>query len=322
MLFRSKPRPQLNSLSDSVYCNGELMPQVNFNSNIPATVFNWNCSNNIGIAALNGTGSVPSAYASNSGSDTIFAIFTVIPEAFGCQGNSKSFKVTVKDSPPEPQLFALLNNGNSVCGIASNISFSITNPPPDKSIQYLWSTNIGGVTFGDSTFVNNVLSFNYFTDTTLLLTVTATYDSLNGGCKSAAYMTINVIASGSDFGNRKIFEKNPGHLLIYPDNSMDGYLWGYDTIYQGWPKPQYGFSVPVANQVYQFFIPESRFINQDKLDTLHYAFWVMLIKDDCRTKVYYNGLYAKRSIETEQADNTPLLIISSNPNHEIGRAHV
>jgi hypothetical protein len=117
----------------------------------------------------------------------------------------------------------------------------------------------------------------------------------------------------------RIFMKQPGNLLVYSDNSLDsgdGYQWGYDSLMRTNPVKAYSSPKTLPGQVYQVFVPQSRFLNSTNgLDTVTRAFWVSLRKGDCYSRVYYNGPYAAgRFIPGPPEDNTVRLKVIPNPN--------
>ena len=107
----------------------------------------------------------------------------------------------------------------------------------------------------------------------------------------------------------------PGNLLIYPDNTLTAYQWGYDTVTGTSLQPSFGAPVPVQGQVYQHFIPGNKFLNSNgSLNETNYLYWVLLYNGTCYTRVYYNGPYANRVMGYVPADSTIALQLFPNPN--------
>ncbi len=215
--------------------------------------------------------------------------------------------------------FTWLNlNNNALCSGSDNLNFNVVSPA--DSIQYLWATVPTGnsnVTIKDSNDANTVISF----DEPGTYTVSVTAVNQIGGCGNKDLQTVNV-TSEAGIDERKIILKQPGNLLVYPDNSMDagkGYQWGYDTVIRNGPDYAFGSPAEIEGQVYQFFVPDTRFLNnQNNLDTSNYKYWVLLQKGSCYTKVYYNGPYASQVIQAPPLqDNTVQLNVTPNPNNGI-----
>ncbi len=216
--------------------------------------------------------------------------------------------VKVNPKPEVPSLIELLNpdtsliSSVSLCGGTNAYSFIINNAT--AGLSYLWNTSSSNVTIEDTTNSVTVISFepqsnSYQTN----ITVTAENDLSIGACKATSSILNIQVSSGDAIVEREIVPKEPGHLLVYLDNSSDlRYHWGYDSIevVNGNTKrlvnPKF---IPL--QFYQMFVPPSKFIQPasgsvpEQLDTVHYAYWVQVIKisqtDTCYTRVYYNGPY-------------------------------
>jgi hypothetical protein len=239
-----------------------------------------------------------------------------------CPGDPITFKITVNPSAATPAFKWLDLNNNTLCNGAHNINFNVIAPADNTG--YLWSAIPSGnpkVSIKDSNDANTVISFD--DPGTYTLNVVATNHV--GGCGISTAQTVNV-TNTTGIGERKIILKQPGNLLLYPDNSMDqikGYQWGYDSVINaGTGSGQdYSFGPPTAieGQVYQFLTPEARFLdNQNNLDTTKYKYWVLLQKSGCYTKVYYNGPYADLAVQAPPLeDNTIRLSVMPNPNNGI-----
>lgn len=208
-----------------------------------------------------------------------------------------------------------------LCNGSLNIGFWVRNH--EAANAYLWQADGANVTIGDSTNWATVMSFNNPGTTGISI-----MDSTVNGCKDTAYMTVVVQSNNDEFIERTILLKQPGNLLLYPDNSMDttyqiaindtlitinGYQWGYDPIVAGKP----GKHVPIPGMVYQVFVPDTVYLTPDRrhLDTTNYAFWVLLKNGECQSRVYYNGPYARQVIAEEQEDGPAVVSVYPNPSH-------
>jgi len=230
--------------------------------------------------------------ATNTGSLPVNATITVNVTAGkdNCIGESRAFKITVNPSPPRPDFTWLNLHGDVVCKGSENINFNIISP--DNSISYLWTSNSPDVIIRNANVANTAISFPVSGN----FTVKAfSINSLNGGCTDSVAQTVK-ISETPGIDERRIIVKQPGNLLFYPDNSMNplnGYQWGYDSLSSISPARTYAPPKNIDGQVYQFFIPEKRFLVSNTLDTTRYAYWVLVQEGDCYSKVYYNGPYSR-----------------------------
>lgn len=121
--FTIKPTPTLNNIPNQEKCRGDLTDVINFQSDIPNTVYNWT-NNNPGIGlAVSGTGNINPFSLINNGITDIIATITVTPSFNGCAGSSKTFTITVHPRPTvnSPADVIVCNNGN-----VGGITFSST----------------------------------------------------------------------------------------------------------------------------------------------------------------------------------------------------
>ena len=93
------PTPTVDKPDDQVVCNGFSTSDIKFAGNISTTTYNWTTNNtSIGLPA-NATGDILGFNAINNGSSPIVATITVTPVLNICNGNPKTFKITVNPSP-------------------------------------------------------------------------------------------------------------------------------------------------------------------------------------------------------------------------------
>jgi len=316
------PTPAIDTISDYTnpnqanytYCNRENAPGFYFTSPSPDSSFTWTGIENIGFGT-NGSGNILPFVAKNSGSIPIIDTITVsvIGSIRRCLGPSRTFTITVNPSPPTPNFKSLLPHEIrlSLCKGSENIAFNVNDPV--DSISYVWTSTPSNVSIKDPNDPNTVISFQ--DADTFIVKVTASYAT---SCMDSVTQEVRV-RSTAGIEEGRIFLKQPGNMLVYTDNSLDsgdGYEWGYDSLLRTSPNRAYSAPKLVPDQVYQFFIPESRFLNSNnELDTAARAFWAQLRKATCETRVYYNGPYAARRIPVAPAeDNTVRLKVIPNPN--------
>ncbi len=311
------PTPKVDTIANLIFCNRDSIPRINFSSLTPGASFTWTSSRSIGFGTSGG-GFISSSVANNTGDTPVIATVRMSITANNCTGPDRTFTITVNPSPPKPNFRSLSqypdNTVLNLCKGAENINFNVI--APAAGVSYLWSSDLPNVSIKNSNDPNTVISFP--DAGTYRIKVVATNNLYSNSCKDSVTQTVIVDAS-SGIDKRKIFLKQPGNLLIYPDNTMntvDGYQWGYDLLLKPPPNPVYGAPVPVPAQVYQFFVPSSRAIVNNELDTFKYAFWVLLRKGRCYSRVYYNGPYANfwNGIAPPET-NTVELKVFPNPNN-------
>ncbi len=224
--------------------------------------------------------------------------------------------VTVNPSPALPLFTSILPNTDTItlCRGSENINFNIDETSSVKGITYNWAAvPASAADIRNSSNPNTVISFNNQVDEVLIKAYAFNSEAL-GGCPDSAMQMVVVKNSIDSINERKIFLKQPGNLLVYPDNSLaidSGYQWGFDVKINDTT-----LSAPdsIPNQVYQVFTPEAKFINAGQLDTMKYAFWVLLKEGECRSKVYYNGPYAPKKLASENAgDHSATVSVYPNP---------
>ncbi|MFM7080194.1 MAG: T9SS type A sorting domain-containing protein, partial [Bacteroidota bacterium] len=210
--------------------------------------------------------------------------------------------VLINPAPPLPNIASFSTSGldNSftynLCQGASFINFlDIT--PSQPGLSYNWSASpSNGVQIFSPDSSNTIISFPQ--SGTFTVNIQTTTPASEGSCTNTGTNLTMVVdpAFGDTIRESRIIHKNPGNLLVYLDNTMDGYKWGYDSI----PLPNTASNllatgIPnfVTGQVYQAFVTPSRFILNDFPDINSYRFWVMVFEiignDTCFTKVYFNG---------------------------------
>ncbi len=309
------PTTVIDLISNKTFCNEDTVAGINFTSTTPNTTFTWTCNPSIGFGTGPVTASnISSFFAQNDGDLPIMAHVTVTASSNNCGQAITDFFITVNPSPPAPDFNWPGNGGfSALCLGAENINFNIISPVDD--VSYLWNTiplNNQNVSIHDVNDPNTTISF--LSSGIHAIQVVAINPL---GCKDSVKHLVEV-SNLEGIEERKIFKKQPGNLLVYPDNSMSSYQWGYDSLLHIIPDTAYGPPVNVDGQVYQFFIPTDRFIINNELDTIQYAYWVLLNEGGCNSKVYYNGPYAGGRIQyIPPVDTNVHLNVFPNPNNGI-----
>ena len=313
------PTPILTRIPDAVYCNGDSVKGIPFSSMSPDSAFTWIGTAKIGFG-LEGSGSISAFNATNTSDTIAISRIRVSISAKGCRGPESTFAIRVKPSPPKPGFTSLFSNPSNstlvVCSGAQNINFNV-NFPSDH-VAYNWISNPGtGVTIKSRNDSTTVMSFDTPGDYTIVL---ASKDT--NTCGAVDSQKVHVRSQTVD-KPLPIFLKEPKNVLVYQDNSLFKYQWGYDTVVNTTTR-SLSRSMRVQGQVYQFFVPDGRFITRNSngsetLNTVDYNYWVwlsVLTKDStCDTRVYYNGKYLRTiTANTPAADSTVRLQIIPNPN--------
>ncbi|HRI21004.1 MAG TPA: hypothetical protein PLA68_08615, partial [Panacibacter sp.] len=322
LLLTVNPTPVIDDIPNYTFCNRTQIPKdsISFHSVSPDASFSWTCDKSIGFG-LSGIGNIPAFTASNLSDDIIIATITVNITAGSdnCSGPPKTFTITVNPSAAKPYFTSLVpyNDTLKLCNGSNNISFNVNTPI--NGTDYKWAsskpdTNI--VHIKNAKTPNTVISF---LDTgTYVIRAKAT-NTAHGGCLEAVPQIV-IVSNTEGIAERNIFKKQPGNLLIYPDNSLNplnGYQWGYDSVIS-LTDTIFGPPISIPGQVYQFFTPGKKFLNGDALNETDYLYWVSLRKgDSCYSKVYYNGPYAGDNIQVAQYSGPPKLTVIPNPNNGV-----
>jgi gliding motility-associated-like protein len=144
------PAPEVIMPADQTICNDSLAIPLVFSGNIATALYNWkNDNTTIGLAA-SGTGDISDFKALNKSTKTEQAIIKVIPIANNCQGNEKSFTITVNPTPD-----VVLPVSTSICndtmhreiqfaGRLSNTTFNWRNDNTNIGLPGSGNGNISG----------------------------------------------------------------------------------------------------------------------------------------------------------------------------------
>ncbi len=221
---------------------------------------------------------------------------------------------TVIPAPIAPKIIALKNQNNTVCDSSTNITFKVKERQP--FVTYKWTSFPADSTktiIKNDTAIATVISFDG-SGSPIKIYLTASFALST--CISTDSLEVTVISSNDAIQPREIILKQPGNLLVYPDNTMDslvGYQWGCNL--RDAANPNYLYEgISLVGQAYQLFVPNDSMIKNNQLDTTKYAFYVELKNGECQSKIYYNGPYKNRPALVNNAlDNTVSLSVFPNP---------
>jgi hypothetical protein len=296
------PTPKISNYSDSI-CSGaefllsptsslpiQIVPAINGYQ----TTYQWELpTGNIGVfgnsisAKSNQQNFNQTAINATQSAEAL--IYSVIPTSgsglTACVGDTFQITLKVNPKPPTPDFQDLISNGssNSVYCIGSkNINLNVINPTENN--KYMWESSNNLVEIDSSGNNNNVLLqiLPGAPNTNVSLYV---LNSPNlGRCSSDTIQKPLTVSADNAPEIQKVVKKGK-NLLMYLDNSVEGYQWGVDDKITAF-KPEI-----ITGQNAQVMALEngSKFINQatQELDTSRYYFWVMIYKGNCKTKVYY-----------------------------------
>ncbi len=93
------PIPTVNAVASATYCNGDVVPAVNFSGSVASATYSWTNSNTAIGTSASGITTVPSFNATNSASTFISGIITVTPSANSCAGVPTNYTVVVNPTP-------------------------------------------------------------------------------------------------------------------------------------------------------------------------------------------------------------------------------
>jgi gliding motility-associated-like protein len=139
------PIPNVVDPIDQIVCNSTPTAAVNFQGNVPNTVYNWqNSTTSIGLAA-NGIGNIASFTAINNTTNPVIGYLAVTPVftnlGLSCTGQSQDFTITVNPSA------ILTNQASEICSntiLGINLTSSI---PATFTWQAISNPNVTGETF-------------------------------------------------------------------------------------------------------------------------------------------------------------------------------
>ena len=255
---------------------------------------------------------------------TYWATYMVIPTAGasegGCTGPVFTIVDTVFPNPAQPIVSNLTSIDSlvqvTICGGSTNISFNVDSVPNNTYQWTVTPTPLDSVLNPSSS--NTVVTFGSSpTFDTARVSVTTTTPGLFGHCASTPATFKITVNPGDGIDEKTITPMEPGSLLWYQDNSVDGYKWGYDSKLDR--KPHF-----IDGQVYQVFVPTERFLDTTAgsnpsltyLDTTHYWYWVQVYKGSCESKIYYNGPYRpKQFVKYDFVPDVMSVDILPNPNN-------
>ncbi len=239
------PKGQVNTVSNSIVCNGDIIPLILFSTNNPGgtTTYNWtNDTPSIGLAA-SGTGDISSFNAVNNGTSPVTATITVTPiftNTTNCSGTPITFTIIVN---PAAEVTSVTNktlcNGDTVA-----IPFATTNT--GGSTSYAWTNDTPSIGLAASG-TGNIPAFTATNTGTspIIATVTVAPSYTNNGvtCTGTAIsFTITVNPSGqvNPIANQILCTNTSTTAVIFSTNNTGG-----STIYN-WTNSNTGIGLAAS----------------------------------------------------------------------------
>jgi gliding motility-associated-like protein len=172
------PRPNVNSITNLVKCNGIASGTIPFTGSVNGTTFDWtNDTPSIGLAA-SGSGSIPSFTTTNTGITPVIATITVTPKANGCLGTPTTFTITVNPTPTVD-----LPSNQTVCNGQSTTAILFSGAIPNTT--YNWTNSNSNIGLGTNS-VGDITAFTAINNGTTPIVATITVTPNINGCPGAS----------------------------------------------------------------------------------------------------------------------------------------
>ncbi|WP_338647768.1 PKD-like domain-containing protein [Flavobacterium sp. KS-LB2] len=172
------PRPNVNSITNLVKCNGIASGSILFTGSVIGTTFDWtNDTPSIGLAAT-GSGSIPSFTTINTGITPVIATIIVTPKANGCFGTQTTFIITVNPTPTVD-----LPSNQTVCNGQSTTATLFSGTIPNTS--YNWTNSNSNIGLG-ANGVGEITAFTAINNGTTPIIATITVTPNVNGCSGAS----------------------------------------------------------------------------------------------------------------------------------------
>ncbi len=169
------PVPDVDPVANQTVCNNVPATAINFTGSVSGTTFNWtNDNSSVGLSA-NGTGSISSFTAVNTGNAPATANIIVTPVTASCTGTPINFTITIN---PTPTITCPGNQtANNIAGTcSSNVTYSsAVTGVPEPVVTY----NFSGATSGNGNGNGSGSPFNAGITT---VTLTATNNCAVSNC--------------------------------------------------------------------------------------------------------------------------------------------
>ncbi len=263
VIVNVNPTPRLSSKLYDTTCNGASYSYIPLTPTA-GTSYLWSRASVAGISpsSSSGAGNINETLISTLPSP-VTVVYNFALSANGCTSN-RNLNVYVI---PQPPLTSISTTGpSSVCAgtMYQNFGAGIAAP---AGVTYSWSTVNAEIWATGAGKQYILVSFPNPGDASVTLII-------NGGATSCAgnsTYSVNVGSIGSAAAGVIYYN----YQLIYLDNTADSYQWGYDDVNTLDSTAVHGATF----QSYPITGP----------DFIAHYYWVMVAKNGCMQKVYYNG---------------------------------
>ncbi len=191
------PSPVLTLPSNQTLCSGVPTLATQFVNSVSGGSFIWNLQDPLSIPSTisgyqnSGTGQLPSATLTNSGTSSYQLNYSITPTANGCSGSSLTYSITVLPAPA----IAFSIPSQSICN--GNTTQSVTLSSATPNVNYTWSAvtplpaGIGNLTPTSGT-TSVIPSYSNLTNSTSLpIVVTFTAQAITSGSATCPGQTAN-----------------------------------------------------------------------------------------------------------------------------------
>ena len=222
------PKGQVNTITNSTFCNGDVVSAILFSTNNTGgtTTYNWtNNTPSIGLAA-SGTGNLPSFTATNNGTAPVTATITVTPtfaNTTNCAGTATTFTILVN---PSARVSTVTNK--TVCngGTLAAINFSTTNTGGNTTYTWTNDTPLIGLAASGTGNISSFTAINTGTSPIIAtITVTPSYTNNSVTCTGTATtftITVNPTGQVNPISNQVLCNGTSTTAVTFSTNTTGG----------------------------------------------------------------------------------------------------
>ena len=272
------PTPKLTGPFTGTVCSGSPFSYAPV-SLTPGATFAWNRPQTDGITPPTsfGTGGIHEA-VTNADLVPLYVQYIYRLGINGCI-NLYTQTVTVKVNPTPPAPVISTASPSSVCDNTLNQTFG-AQAPATAPVLYTWSATNASVWVTGAG--NQYAIVNFTTPGQAVVTLSANVSGIN--CFSSTNYDVNVSSSESETAT--VIYTNGQFICLKNDNGS--YQWGYDD------------AVTLSSTTLTGEINQNYINNNPDFGTRHY--WVIINKDGCAQKSYYNAPTGLTNVNADQTD--------------------
>ncbi|MFB0903386.1 MAG: hypothetical protein QMB11_03310, partial [Nonlabens sp.] len=238
------PKGQVNTISNSVFCNGDTILTIPFNTNNTGGITTYSWTNNtptIGIAS-SGSENISSFTAINNGISPVIATITVTPSfanTISCSGTPFTFTITIN---PSAQVNTITNKTACNNGTLAAINFDTTNT--GGTTTYSWTndtTSIGLTATGNGNIAAFTATNTGTSPITANIVVTPSYTNNGITCSGATkrfIISVNPSGQVNSITNQILCNGTSTNAVTFSTNNTGGtatYSWSNSNTAIGLP---------------------------------------------------------------------------------------